>query len=82
MRALPSWILRTVGLVVPLARALAEMTYQWEVPYLADDSDFCRTFGVSATPLEQAIAEVMKGAFARTGHAYELQSIVHLGALF
>ncbi len=59
VRAVPGWVLRALGVAVPLARALVEMAYQWEIPYLMDDSAFQRTFGVTATPLQQAIAEVM-----------------------
>lgn len=52
VRRVPQWALRTIGVVAPLVAALAEMTYQWEIPYLMDDGDFRRTFGVEATPLD------------------------------
>ncbi|MCX4240602.1 NAD-dependent epimerase/dehydratase family protein [Paraliomyxa miuraensis] len=55
VRRVPQWALRSVGVFVPLASALAEMSYQWDVPYLADDGDFRRTFGVGPTPLDEAI---------------------------
>ncbi|MEM9461015.1 MAG: NAD-dependent epimerase/dehydratase family protein [Myxococcota bacterium] len=55
VRRVPQWALRTVGVVVPLMSALAEMTYQWQVPYLMDDGEFRRTFGVEPTPLPEAI---------------------------
>ncbi len=60
VRRLPHWALRTVGVVVPLISALAEMSYQWDIPYLIDDGDFRRTFAVGPTPLEQAIAETLE----------------------
>jgi len=55
VRRVPNWALKTLGVVSPLVSALAEMTYQWEVPYLLDDGDFCRTFAVGPTPLDDAI---------------------------
>ncbi len=55
VRRVPQWAIRTVGVVVPLFQALAQMTYQWDVPYLMDDSDFRRTFGVGPTALSEAI---------------------------
>jgi nucleoside-diphosphate-sugar epimerase len=60
VRAAPGWLLRGAGLVVPLARALAEMTYQWEEPFIVDDSAFVETFGVNATPLDEAIATTLR----------------------
>ena len=64
IRRVPHWALRTVGVFSPLVSALAEMNYQWDVPYLADDGAFRRTFGVGPTDLDEAIdatlAEVME----------------------
>ena len=39
--------------------ALAEMVYQWELPYVLDDSAFRRRFGVEPTPVDEAIAATM-----------------------
>ncbi len=55
IRVIPTWVVRAVGVFVPLAGALVEMVYQWETPYLADDGDFRRTFGVEPTSLDEAI---------------------------
>ena len=55
VRRVPQWALRTVGVFAPLASALAEMTYQWDIPYLLDDGDFRRAFAVGPTPLTEAI---------------------------
>lgn len=59
VRVIPEWALRVGGFVLPSAAALSEMTYQWQVPYLVDDSDFRRTFGVAPTPLERAVAQTL-----------------------
>ncbi len=55
VRRVPRWVLQMAGVVVPLVRALLEMDYQWEQPFVLDDGDFVRTFGVHATPLDEAI---------------------------
>jgi len=59
VRQVPGWAIRAVGLVWPLMAAVAEMTYQWDIPYLVDDGDFQRTFGVEPTPLDEAIARTL-----------------------
>ncbi len=59
IRAIPSWALRAVGVVVPLIGAVAEMLYQWEAPFVVDDSDYRRTFGGEPTPLDDAVARTL-----------------------
>lgn len=59
VRRIPTFVLRTAGLFIPLMGALAEMVYQWELPYVIDDSDFRSTFGIEPTPLAEAIAATM-----------------------
>lgn len=65
VRRVPSWALSAAGLFVPLAAAIAEMSYQWDAPYVVDDGLFRRTFGVEPTPLDAAIAETMRPHLAR-----------------
>lgn len=55
VRRMPQWAMRSLGVFVPLLSAMVEMSYQWEVPYVIDDGDFRRTFGVGATALDVAI---------------------------
>lgn len=55
VRRVPPWVLRSLGVFVPLLSAMGEMSYQWERPYLLDDGDFRRTFGVEPTALDDAI---------------------------
>ncbi len=59
IRRVPQWALRTLGVVWSLGAAVADMAYQWEIPYLIDDGDFRRTFGVGPTPLDEAIATTL-----------------------
>jgi len=58
-RRVPRWALRGVGMFVPALGAMVEMLYQWEEPFVVDDSAFCEAFGVSPTPLHQAVAETV-----------------------
>jgi nucleoside-diphosphate-sugar epimerase len=43
------------GLVIPEARESIEMIYQFERPFIVDHSDYARTFGDHATPLEEGL---------------------------
>jgi hypothetical protein len=56
VRRLNRWALKAFGLFSPFLRAVAEMTYQWEVPFVIDDTCFRRTFGYGATPIEHSVA--------------------------
>lgn len=66
---LPSWVLRAVGVFQPMVRELAEMTYQWEQPYVVDDAKFRAAFGFGATPWDDAIAETVAWGRATYGRA-------------
>lgn len=55
VRRVPRWALRTLGVVAPMLSAVADMSYQWDVPYVIDDGDFRRTFAMGPTPLDEAI---------------------------
>ena len=43
------------GLFIPGARESVEMMYEFEKPFVVDSSKFERTFGMVATPIEEAI---------------------------
>lgn len=59
VRRVPPWAIRSLGVFVPFLGAMVEMRYQWEQPYLIDDGDFRRAFGVEATALDVAIDETL-----------------------
>jgi nucleoside-diphosphate-sugar epimerase len=59
VRPVPNWALTLVGLASPTARAIREMVYQWEHPYVIDDRRFRTTFGVEATPIEDALRAML-----------------------
>lgn len=56
VKAVPRWLVRTMGLVSPMMRELVEMIYQFELPYVIDDSKFRAAFGEAATPVDEAVA--------------------------
>lgn len=55
IQAAPNWLIQALGLVNPLMRELAEMTYEFEEPFIVDHSRFVKAFGNHATPLAEAI---------------------------
>jgi nucleoside-diphosphate-sugar epimerase len=63
VKRVPKLMLRVAGVFQPMLREMLEMTYQWEMPYVLDDSRFRRTFGQEPTPIDVAVAET--AAWAR-----------------
>lgn len=63
----PGWVLAMLGLFVPEMREFEEMRYQWEAPYLVDDTRFRESFGFEATPFETQVRETARWAAARYG---------------
>jgi hypothetical protein len=58
-------MLKTLGVFSPIMRELAEMTYQWEVPFELNDQRFVKAFGWSATPVADAVRETTRWAASR-----------------
>jgi nucleoside-diphosphate-sugar epimerase len=55
VQAAPTILLRAMGLFNPALREIVEMLYEFEEPFVVDDSRFEREFGEQATPLREAI---------------------------
>jgi nucleoside-diphosphate-sugar epimerase len=56
---LPRFVMRTAGLIVPMAREVSEMDYQWYAPFHMDATETARTFQLTVTDLDTAVrAEV------------------------
>ena len=51
--------LRALGLVNPLLRELAEMSYEFDEPFVLDTSKYESTFGPAGTPLAAAVSETV-----------------------
>jgi hypothetical protein len=68
LRAVPAWMLRAAGVVVPLARELAELGYQVDRPIVVDDGRYAATFGnVTATPHREAVKATVAWFAGRPG---------------
>lgn len=46
-------MLGMVGLFVPIVREMKEMAYEFEEPYIVDDSQFRQTFSAETRPFPQ-----------------------------
>ena len=57
--------LRALGLVNPLMRELAEMSYEFEEPFVLDTSKYQSTFGAAGTPLARAVPRQSPGTGRR-----------------
>ncbi len=65
---MPNWMLTTIGLFNRELAAIRKMVYQWEHPYVLDDSRFRATFGFEDTPLDEALATTL-GLSAQTSQS-------------
>lgn len=53
--AAPKFMVRIIGLFIPIMREMVEMTYQFERDYVFDSSKFEKRFGIKATPYSEGI---------------------------
>jgi nucleoside-diphosphate-sugar epimerase len=65
MARLPRWKFAAAAWFSPFMREVREMAYQWEVPFVLDDSKFGARFGQRATPLAESAAVTAKWAVGR-----------------
>jgi nucleoside-diphosphate-sugar epimerase len=59
---LPRWLLKGLGIAVPIMRELEEMMYQWEEPFVIDDGQFRKRFSMVPVDLEAAARETVAWA--------------------
>jgi nucleoside-diphosphate-sugar epimerase len=57
---LNKWMLGLIGLFNPGSRETVEMLYEFEKPYIVDSSKFEKTFGVKATPIDEAVQRTLE----------------------
>ena len=60
LRAMPPLLLRGLSLMNPTLRELLEMRYQFEEPFVVDSSKIADRLGLTATPLDEAIAGTLR----------------------
>ncbi len=51
---LPRWLVKAVGIFVPLVREIDEMLYQWDEPFVINDRRFRERFRQEPTDVEEA----------------------------
>lgn len=56
---IPAALLKTIGLVHPGTREIAEMSYQFTGPFVLDSSRSERLLGLSPTPIETGVEETL-----------------------
>jgi nucleoside-diphosphate-sugar epimerase len=66
VRSVPKLAVRSLGLVNPMMRALAEMAYEFDEPFVLDTTKYQSTFDTVGTPLATAIAETVAWYRGRT----------------
>jgi nucleoside-diphosphate-sugar epimerase len=69
IQRMPRPLVGLAGLIVPIVREIAEMMYQWDEPFVADDRRFRERFGAAAqvTPLEAGAPAMVEWAKAHYG---------------
>jgi nucleoside-diphosphate-sugar epimerase len=59
VRSVPKLVVRTLGLFNPMMRALTEMAYEFDEPFVLDTTKYQSTFETAGTPLTTAIAATL-----------------------
>ena len=57
--AVPGWMMKILGLFVPIMREFPEMLYQYERDYVFDSTKFEERFGWTATEPEDGVKVMM-----------------------
>ncbi|WP_250891627.1 NAD-dependent epimerase/dehydratase family protein [Curtobacterium poinsettiae] len=58
---MPVALFRVGGLVSPMLRELADLTYQWTAPYVVDDAESRTRFGIEPTPWDEVCRRTAAG---------------------
>ena len=61
---LPMWLLKLLGLFIPLMKEMPEMMYQYDRDYVFDSSKFQEYFNFSPTSYQQGVKETIAQAMA------------------
>jgi len=59
VQVLPLWSVKLLGLFVPILKEMAEMTYQFDRPYIFDSSKFMDKFNYQATSNLEAVRQTL-----------------------
>ena len=56
---LPKWLLKLLGLFIPLMKEMPEMMYQYDRDYVFDSSKFAQRFNFSTTSYQQGVKDTI-----------------------
>lgn len=59
-KQIPRWLLGLIGRFNTDLAAVAEMTYQFDQPFIVDSTAFTAEFGIKATPIEQTVGSIIE----------------------
>ncbi len=57
---MPMWLLKILGLFIPLMREMPEMMYQYDRDYFFDSTKFQQKFGFTPTPYEAGVKAIVE----------------------
>ncbi len=60
LTGMPGWLVRVLGVLMPSMRELAELSYQFDRPFVMDSSASEQVLGLTPTPLDVAVAETVR----------------------
>ncbi|MFO7633833.1 MAG: NAD-dependent epimerase/dehydratase family protein [Caldilinea sp.] len=72
-RAVSPLMVSMLGLFVPIVREMKEMMYEFQEPYIVDDSQFRAAFGAQTTPLRDAARSTV--AWFRQHHVQGMKQV-------
>jgi nucleoside-diphosphate-sugar epimerase len=72
LASVPRGVVKAIGLFVPLVREVDEMLYQWDEPFVTNDTRFRKRFQQEPVDVERAAADTV--AWARQHYAREAVS--------
>jgi nucleoside-diphosphate-sugar epimerase len=75
LRSVPNFIVRSLGLVNPTMRELAEMAYEFDQTFVLDTTKFQATFGSTGTPLPVALRATVEDYLNVSGATKGARSI-------
>lgn len=67
VETMPALMRQVAGVFMPVLREIGEMLYQWEQPFVVDDSAFRAKFGVTGTPIDAGAKATVEWAKAVYG---------------
>jgi hypothetical protein len=62
LTGVPRWIVKAMGIFVPLVREVGEMLYQWDEPFVISDRRFRERFGQEPADVHEAAAATVAWA--------------------